>query len=77
MMSEGELRRSVLDTAGMCPFCGYEPEIGDVSRTVSREYDEEYYGVECRGCAASYGHDAGAWLKPTPPGEDAERVRVR
>lgn len=76
MMGYNEIRQSVVDNAGACPFCGWEPEAKHVSRTESREYDEEYFSVSCRECPGWYEDEGREWLKPVAPGEEQERVRV-
>lgn len=74
--SERKIRHEVVENAGDCPFCGWSPEVQHVSRRDSREYDEEYYGVNCHNCSAWYEDDSREWLKPVAPGEEQERVRV-
>jgi len=76
MMGYNEIRRSVAENADSCPFCGWEPEAQHVSRTESREYDEEYFGINCRECPAWYEDEVREWALPVAPGEEQERVRV-
>lgn len=78
MMGYTEIRKNVAENAKSCPFCGWEPEAKDVNRTDSREYDEEYFGIRCKGndCSAWYEDDVRTWMKPVAPGEEQERVQV-
>lgn len=72
--SESEVRRSVVDNAGACPFCGWSPTVEHVIRVGSREYGEAYYGIACADCQARYDDDCREWVLPSPPGEPSERV---
>lgn len=73
--SEREIRSTVAEKADECAFCGWEPESQHVSRTTGG-YDEDYYGIDCRGCSAWYEHGSLEWMKPVAPGEEQERVSV-
>lgn len=77
MITETEIRENVVDRSGEeCPFCECPVDTQNVVKSVSFEYDEEYYGIECPNCRAAYDDDAARWILRTHPEEPDETVEV-